>query len=138
MEVSRKGPVTLLKLNHDEDILASINSAVEHERDTMLVTTGLGMIHEFELGFFQDGKYLTKGFRSPHELLSLQGTIASEGEPRLHLHATVADTKHWAFGGHLIRGKVWIGNEIGLLRLEGGISKRAIDPKKKVGVLQIE
>jgi predicted DNA-binding protein with PD1-like motif len=128
----------LLRLNHDEDILASIEKAVERERYTLLITTGLGMIHDFELGYFDEGKYLTKSFRSPHELLSLQGTIASEGMPRVHIHATVADTKHWAFGGHLMRGKAWMSNEIGLVRLEGGFSKREVDPKKKVGVLHIE
>ena len=138
MEVSRKGSVVLLRLNHDEDILASIENAVERERYTMLVATGVGMIHNFELGYFDEGKYLTKVYRAPHELLSLQGSIASEGEPRIHIHATVADTKHWAFGGHLMRGKVWMSNEIGLIRLEGGFSKRSMDPKKKVSVLRIE
>jgi len=138
MEVSQKGSVMLLKLNHDEDILASIDEAVKEEKYTLLITTGLGMIHDFELGYFDEGKYLTKSIKSPHELLSLQGTVASEGSPRLHVHATVADTKHWAFGGHLMRGKVWMSNEIGLVRLEGSISKRAVDPEKKVGMLHFE
>ncbi len=138
METSRKGPVVLLRLNHDEDIVASIEKAVERERYTMLVMTGLGMIHQFELGYFDEGRYLSKFFKEPHELLSLQGTVSSEGEPRIHLHATVSTTKHRALGGHLIRGRAWMSNEIGLVRLEGGFSKRTLDPKKKVSILHIE
>lgn len=138
MEVSRKDSVVLLRLDHDEDILESIEKAMERERYTMLVVTGVGMIHDFQLGFFDEGKYLTKVFRSPHELLSLQGSVASEGVPRIHIHATVADTKHWAFGGHLMGGRAWMSNEIGFVRLEGGFSERVLDPKKKVAVLRIE
>jgi hypothetical protein len=138
MEISRKGAVLMLRLDQDEDILGSIQEAVKNERYTLLVTTGLGMIHDFELGYFDSGKYLSKAFSEPHELLALQGSVASEGEPRIHVHATVADKGHHAFGGHLIRGKVWMSNEIGLVRLDGGFSKRTLDPKKKVAVLHIE
>jgi len=138
MEISRKGAVLMLRLDQDEDILGSIQEAVKNERYTLLVTTGLGMIHEFELGYFDKGEYLKKAFSEPHELLALQGSVASEGEPRIHIHATVADAKHKAFGGHLMRGKVWMSNEIGLLLLDGGFSKRVMDPDKKVGILHIE
>lgn len=138
MEISRKGAVMMLRLDQDEDILGSIQEAVKNERYTLLVTIGLGMLYDFELGYFDKGKYLKKGFSDPHELLALQGSVASEGEPRIHIHATVADTKHNAFGGHLMRGKVWMSNEIGLIRLEGGFSKRVMDSAKKVGILHIE
>ena len=138
MEISRKGAVIMLRLDQDEDILDSIQEAVKNERYSLLVATGLGMIHDFELGYFDKGKYLRKVFSEPHELLALQGTVASEGEPRVHIHATVANKKHEAFGGHLMCGKVWISNEIGLVRLEGGFSKRILDTKKKVAVLHIE
>ena len=138
MEISRKGAVMMLRLDHDEDILGSIEEAIKNERYTLLVTTGLGMIHDFELGYFDKGKYLKEAFSEPHELLALQGSVASEGEPRIHLHATVSDAKHKAFGGHLMRGKVWMSNEIGLLLLDGGFSKRVMDPDKKVGILHIE
>lgn len=52
MEISRKGAVMMLRLDQDEDILGSIQEAVKNERYTLLVTTGLGMIHDFELGYF--------------------------------------------------------------------------------------
>ena len=84
------------------------------------------------------GNYLKKSYDEPHELLALQGTISTEGEPRIHLHATVANKEHDAFGGHLMRGKAWMSNEIGLIRLERLISVRSLDPEKNVGILHIK
>lgn len=134
MEVIRDGPFVMLRLENGEDILESVARAVEDERSTMAVTTGLGMITVFELGYFDRGTYVKKSFDAPHELLCLQGSISSEGDNRVHIHATVADKDHKAFGGHLLRGKVWMSNEILLTRLGVG-SKRSLDPELKVGVL---
>ena len=138
MEIARKEAFVLARLEHGEDILESIKLTVKEERSTMVVVAGLGMISDFELGFFDRGNYLTQSFDDPHELLSLQGTISTEGEPRIHIHATVANKEHEAFGGHLMRGKAWMSNEIGLLRLERLISIRSMDPEKKVGILHIK
>jgi predicted DNA-binding protein with PD1-like motif len=96
------------------------------------------MISDFELGYFDQGNYIKKSFDDPHELLALQGSISTEGDPRIHLHATVADKYHEAYGGHLMRGKAWMSNEIGLIRLERLVSVRAFDPEKKVGILHLK
>ena len=138
MEIARKEAFVLVRLEHGEDIIESIKLTVKEERSTMVLVAGLGMISDFELGFFDRGNSLTQSYNDPHELLSLQGTIATEGEPRIHIHATVANKEHEAFGGHLMRGKAWMSNEIGLLRLERLISVRSMDPEKKVGILYIK
>jgi len=127
-----------VRLEHGEDILESIKQTIKEERSTMIVVSGLGMISEFELGFFDHGTYLKKSYDEPHELLALQGTISTEGEPRIHIHATVANKDHDAFGGHLMRGKAWMSNEIGMVRLERLISVRSIDPEMKVGILHLK
>jgi hypothetical protein len=36
-----------------------------------------------------------------------------------------------------MKGKAWMSNEIGMVRLEGVVSRRVFDSKKKVGVLHI-
>jgi predicted DNA-binding protein with PD1-like motif len=128
----------MLRLDHGEDILESIKSSIKEERSTLIVVTGLGMISDFDLGFFERGNYLKRTYAEPHELLALQGSISTEGDPRIHIHATVANKEHEAFGGHLMRGKVWMSNEIGLVRLERVISIRSMDPEKKVGILHLK
>lgn len=135
MEVARSGQCVMLRLEHGEDILGSLSRVLEGEKTTMVIAAGLGMIVDFELGYFDRGNYISKSFDEPHELLSLQGSVSSEGENRIHIHVVVANTEHEAFGGHLLGGKVWMSNEIALLRLEAVRSKREQDPVKKVGVL---
>lgn len=138
MEVARKDQFVMIKLDHGEDILESIAQTIKEERSTLLVVTGLGMISDFELGYFDQGSYIKKTFSEPHELLALQGSISTEGASRIHIHATVANKEHEAFGGHLMRGRAWMSNEIGMLRLERVASVRSFDPEKKVGVLHLK
>ena len=127
----------VLRLDHGEDILESVKSSIESERYTLAVTAGLGMISDFELGYFDRGEYITKHFVEAHELLSMQGSVSSGGDSRIHIHVTVANKEHQAFGGHLLKGKVWMSNEIFLTRLEGVHSVRKVDPEKRVGVLRL-
>jgi hypothetical protein len=137
MQIAKTDSYLMMKLEHGEDVIGSVQEAVKEERSTLLLVTGLGMISDFELGYFDRGNYLRKSFDEPHELLALQGSVATEGDPRIHIHATVADTEHRAFGGHLMKGKAWMSNEIGMVRMEGVTSRRTFDPEKKVSVLHI-
>ena len=138
MQIARKENAIMIRLDHGEDILGSISVAVRQERSTLVLTTGLGMISDFEIGYFDNGSYIKKSFEEAHELLSMQGSVATDGEPRLHIHVTVANKSHSAFGGHLLRGKVWMSNEIVAVRLDGLESSRQMDPAKKVGILQLK
>ena len=137
MEIARTEDHIMLRLSHGENILSSLEEVVSQEKSTLMVYAGLGMITDFELGYFHEGQYIAREYKHPHELVSMQGSIASEGEPRMHLHVVVADKEHNAFGGHLLKGWVWMSNEIGILRLKGIMSKRWRDPEKKVAILHI-
>lgn len=137
MQIAREDSTILIRLDHGEDILESIAEAVREERSTIVLIAGLGMISDFEIGYFDNGSYVKKAFDEAHELLSLQGSVATEGEPRLHIHISVANRSHSAFGGHLLRGKAWMSNEIVALRIDGLESFRQMDPAKKVGILQL-
>jgi len=137
MQQGRSGPVHILRLDDGEDIIDSILKSARDSRSTMLICTGLGMITDFELGYFEKGEYISKSYSEPHELLSIQGVISGYGEHRVHIHVSVADREHRMFGGHLLRGKVWMANEIGILRLDCVRSTREIDPEKKVAMLNL-
>src|SRR3989339_1230396 len=119
MQQGRSGPVHILRLDDGEDIIDSILKSARDSRSTMLICTGLGMITDFELGYFEKGEYISKSYSEPHELLSIQGVISGYGDHRVHIHVSVADREHRMFGGHLLRGKAWMANEIGILRLDG-------------------
>jgi predicted DNA-binding protein with PD1-like motif len=135
METATSEPVAMLRLDHDEDVLEAIRGFVSKGESTFVIVAGLGMLHDFELGYFDNGQYVRRRFPEPHELLSMQGSVSSEGENRIHIHVSVADRNHRAFGGHLLAGRVWMSNEIVLLKLAGARSRRELDPAKKVGIL---
>lgn len=135
MEVARKGQVLMLRLDHGEDVLGAIQEVARDEDSTMVITAGLGMITDFELGYFDRGNYIRRSFSEPYELIGMQGSVASRGDPRHHVHVTVADKEHRSFGGHLLRGKVWMSNEICLLLLQDLVSRREVNTERKVAVL---
>jgi hypothetical protein len=58
MEIARKDQFIVIRLDHGEDILESIKSNMKEERSTMLIVMGLGMISDFELGYFDQGNYI--------------------------------------------------------------------------------
>ena len=137
MEIAHSQDYIMLRLAHGENILKTLEEVVAEEKASLLIATGIGMITDFELGYFENGEYVKMAFKEPHELVMLQGTVASEGELRMHIHAVVADKDHRAFGGHLLKGWVWVSNEIGLLRLKGVRSKRILDKDRGVAVLHV-
>lgn len=137
MEIARTQDQILMRLSHGEDIIKSIEEVIAEEKATLLIVTGIGMITDFELGYFDNGQYIKQVFKEPHELTSLQGSVASDGNPRMHLHVTVADKEHHSFGGHLLKGWVWMSNEIGFLKLNGVSSKRWMDKEKNVAILHV-
>ena len=138
MEVARRDSSILLRLDHGEDILGSISEVVEGEKSTLMVVAGIGMLSEFEIGYFDGGSYIKKGHEEAHELVSMQGSVSTEGTPRIHVHVVVANKEHNAVGGHLLGGKAWMSNEICLLRVECLKSQRTFDPEKQVGILRIQ
>lgn len=139
MEVARTDDYIMMRLNHGENILESIEEIVAGEKSTLLIVAGIGMITDFELGYFDREKreYIRRSFNEPHELTMLQGSVASEGTPRMHIHAVVADRDHHTSGGHLLKGWAWMSNEIGFLRLKGVSSKRWLEKDKGVAVLHV-
>ena len=139
MEIARTGDYVLLKLDHGENILESIEEVIAEEKTTLMVVMGIGMITDFVLGYFDREKreYVTRSFDEPHELAMMQGSVAREGSPRMHIHTVVADKEHRTAGGHLLKGFAWMSNEIGLTRLKGIDTRRWMDKGKGVSVLHV-
>lgn len=104
-----------------------------------LVLGGIGMLRDFELGYFDGEEYHNRTFTEPYELVTLQGTVVAqgpEGQPIAHLHATVAGLDHKCVGGHLFGGIVGVTLEVNLLSLEGPAS-RSFEPSG-LALLQLE
>jgi len=119
MQTKEEGSLIFIRLIPGEDIYHALNEAFQkHKVETAVVLSGVGQLKQFELGFLKEkGDYRPQQFDKPHELLSLAGNISNqEGEYNFHLHAVLGNEKKKVVGGHLIRGKVEVTNEIVLLK----------------------
>ncbi len=129
------------------DKLVEVNPSLEAEAGqtnpqgtgNWLVLGGIGMLRDFELGYFDGEEYHKRSFAEPYELVTLQGTVVAqgpEGLPIAHLHATLASPDHRCVGGHLFSGVVGVTLEVNLLSLPGPAS-RQFEPSG-LALLQLE
>lgn len=106
------------KFEDGEDLFESLNTIIEkYEIESGIVLTGIGMLRNFVLGYFDGEVYRKKEFKEPCELVSLQGSITTGKETVIHLHASLAEESNNVVGGHLFQAEVCMLNEIVLRKL---------------------
>jgi len=127
----KEGAILIVRLQPGENLLESLRAAVEkHGVTTAVLLSGIGMLIETELGFFQGpGKgYSIHCFTEPCELVSLSGNVSrQETGYNLHLHATLVEAGGGAVGGHLMKATVHLTNEIFLLETGIPVYRRQED-----------
>lgn len=99
-----------IRLDEDEDFYPALKHIfVKEGLDTAVLISGVGMLREAELGWFDGKNYLVRTYQAPHEILALSGTVnrKPDGSVFVHCHSSLGDREHRAFGGHLIRGRVY-------------------------------
>ncbi|MFQ5919895.1 MAG: PPC domain-containing DNA-binding protein [Thermoplasmata archaeon] len=141
MQTGQDGRWLVVKLQRGEEVLPSLEGALEARGVTSgLVLSGIGALDGLELGWFdpEAGSYVRRRFEGSHELLSLQGSVTLEADPRVHLHATVAGRNHEAIGGHLFEGRVSVLAEIGIQHLQGLRLTRRENPATGLNELAVE
>jgi len=130
MQSSDDGDVVIAKLDDGDDLFASIDAlAAEHRIDNGMVMWGIGMLRDFEIGYFNGKEYERATYAEPMELLALHGSYAKMADPRIHVHVGAAGRDHRMVGGHLFRGTVAVTNELCLMRLRGTALSRVHNPR---------
>ncbi|MEM3611997.1 MAG: DUF296 domain-containing protein [Thermoplasmata archaeon] len=116
MHYGNEGNYYVLKVDDEENLFEVLEKFVKAERiSSAVILAGIGMLRDFELGYFDGKEYHKKKYATPHELVSMKGTIA---DGILHIHASLANEKHELIGGHLFSATTCILNEIFIQRLE--------------------
>lgn len=118
MQSSEDNNHIMVKLEDGEDLFASLEEVVrKHSIRWGVFLTGVGMLRDFETGYWTGEEYLAEFHEEPHELLHYGGSIAEvEGKPAFHIHCTLAGKDHRAIGGHINKGTVAVLNEICILK----------------------
>jgi len=119
LESRREDNLVFVKLADGEDLFPSLEAiAHEHGIESGAVLWGIGMIQDFEIGFFGAKGYEKKPIAERHELLGLHGSLSMRADPKIHLHVIVGRPDHGTMGGHLFRAKAAVVNEIQIVRFD--------------------
>jgi predicted DNA-binding protein with PD1-like motif len=116
----------VFRLDDGKDVIEGMKQlAKDHQITSGVVIGGIGMLRDFEIGFYSRERmaYVTKRFTEAVELLSFSGNISKRtNESFFHLHVALAKEDTSTIGGHLEKATVHN-------TLEGVIVKL---PKKKL------
>ena len=121
MEIQQEKNVVVAKFSQGE-VLRNIQDLMNKQGfDAAVILSGIGMLKNAVIGYFDGEKYIEEHLEIPVELVSMQGNIGRETHTQeivCHLHVALADHTHIVKGGHLLKGEVWVVNEIVLQILE--------------------
>ncbi|MFZ0831214.1 MAG: PPC domain-containing DNA-binding protein [Thermoplasmata archaeon] len=139
MQAVSEGNRWMLRLEQGQDLFATLSDiAREHNIRAAAVVSGIGMLKDVGIGYWNGSEYVRKDLAEPHELVGLHGSIAEADGPSIHLHAALAAPGHELVGGHLMRGTVWVLNEILLETFPGRVFGRPIDETLGLRKLDLE
>ncbi len=139
METKQEGNTVMIKLSDGEDLFPSLEAAArKHGVENGAVMWGIGMLQDFEVGFYGPIGYEKKAFDGRHELIALHGSIAMKADPKLHLHVAVGRSDHTVHGGHLFRARASMVNEICVMRFEDIHMTRVLNEATKLRELVLE
>ena len=117
----------VVRLYRDEEVIEVLTEFARREEIRAGSVSGIGAVRNVMLGYFDPAtrKYEKEEFADSHEVTNLTGNIASlDGEPVLHLHATVADRYHNSRAGHLFSARVSVTVEVILTRFSGALERK--------------
>ncbi len=123
----------VVRLQDGENLVEALRALGQ---DSALILSGIGMVRETELGYWNGMEYEVHACPDPAELLSLQGNLALDeaGQRIVHAHLLLSGQDGLVRGGHLVRATVHNTIEIGLLPLEGIALERRLESNGLMGL----
>lgn len=117
---SKEGNLIAAKFVEGQAIKNIEKLAEKHGIQSAVIVSGIGMLKDAVIGYFNGKEYVREKLKEPAELVSMQGNIGrdAEGNVICHIHVALATSSHSLVGGHLLGGEVNVVNEIFIQRLE--------------------
>ncbi|MDC7218272.1 MAG: DNA-binding protein [Spirochaetales bacterium] len=126
MEYKRYGSKLLIRLDPGEEIIETLAGICRTEDIALGCVSGIGAVNKAKVGLFNPvtKEYHATVLERDFEITALIGNISQmNAEVYLHLHATLADRDHAAFGGHLNAAWVSATAEIWIDVVEGSAER---------------
>ncbi len=94
----------IIRIKPKQDLLKGIGGFCEKNKiRSAVIIQIIGSLETAKLGFLKElpGKYITKKYKGPLEIVCAQGTIATKGDEVIpHIHMVIS-TEKGAVGGHV-------------------------------------
>jgi len=139
MQYQRFGERLQVRLESGDEVMGSLLDLVRAENIGYAAVNGLGAISQVRLSYFNAAtkSYETHEVEEQLEVVSLMGNVTlKEGQPVLHLHATLGRRDLSLFGGHLNAAVARPTVEVWLLP-EQAVVHRALDEESGLAVMQL-
>jgi len=140
MEIKKFGKYYCLRLEKNEEVITSLQTAAKNGPLQSAFFFGLGVGENPVLGYFNahTKKYTKKVFKGEYEFTSFSGNIAARGkETVVHCHVTITDDQFNAYGGHLFQSLIPATMEIVLLPITPNLQRR-LDTSTGLHVLDLD
>jgi uncharacterized protein len=140
MQIVRDGGRHMLRLDDGQDLFETLQEVARKEDlRAAAVVSGIGMLRQATLGYWDGSQYRPHELKEPHELIALHGSIArADGGPSIHLHAAASGPDHRLVGGHVIRAQIGVLAEIVLEAFPGRTFGRPMNESFGLRMLDLE
>lgn len=126
MQIKRLPKGYIIRLDQGEDLYQSLEVFVDMHRIQSGHISGIGMIRELELGYFdvEQAEYERQSYQENMEVLSLSGTITEFNDrPFYHIHGVFGRKDFSTVGGHVMKAICDMTMEIFVLDFETRVEK---------------
>jgi hypothetical protein len=138
MQYKRFGNNVVVRVDKGEELVDALKQMCKDLDIKLGSIIGIGATENVTIGLMntKTKKYQSKQFTGDYEIASLVGNITrKDGEVYLHLHATICNTEHSAFGGHLTSAVISATFE-GIIEIIEGQVNRTFDETSGLNLLQ--
>jgi predicted DNA-binding protein with PD1-like motif len=139
MQFVKTGDSYLVRLEKGEEVVENLTSFVREQGIKAGMVSGIGAAADITLGYFDPAtrEYHKETLPGSYEVANISGNVSVlDGEEMLHLHATIADTKHNAKAGHIFSGRVSVTLEVVILPFPG-VAERKMDESIGLNLLDL-
>ena len=127
MQFSKNQDQYYVTLDKDEYINESLLEISKSKNIQSGWINGIGAAENITLGAYplKLRDYIKKKFEGEFELTSLMGNISTKnGNPFVHIHASISDEACNAYGGHLFSGTITATAELVILSSDSAVNRK--------------
>lgn len=126
MQYKKFGNTYMLRIDVGEEILESLKAMCVKEGIRLAKVSAIGAADRAAIGVYDlaQQQYHREDLDGFMEIAGLAGSVTEmNGEPYIHLHATLADQRNVTHGGHVIEMQVGATCEMFVETMEGTVTR---------------